>query len=1012
MNTQEFLERILPRQGVYYAAYFPNKDNLFCCHKACFSIPELASTLLNLDKRYYAVFHACASFKQASIVGPNGKKKPYRVAKNCQSVRAFWIDLDVGEKKAKEGKGYASQKEAIQALAAFCKKYKLPTPMLVSSGYGVHAYFTLDQDIDGAEWMSTAAILKALLNSEKVLADPSRTADVASILRPVGTANKKRGASMPVYVITPGTANVSYTRFKAVLMTAAKNLSLNVRKPSGMADDFTAEPEDPSVKKLWDSDYVRDLSIKADADRCCQGCEQMRIMRETKGDVSYDTLQNVIGVLRHCVDGYRIACEWTANRHEKHDQGVEAVQRLWNTLSAPFATSCATFESNNPEPCLRCPNRGKVFNPANLGRLSDAQLLSMELLHNADSRDRIEQPVGASATAEVSSVTPEAGEFGTATASESEVEGIQGFYWGGDDVGMVRVVEGKKNSQSTTRVFCHRQLKIIDRTTDEDGKESFIFTVKDPKTKKWKDFTLTGTQCAPGDLIKNLASYGVATAVDQLAESDMKAYVKAQIANIQRKVEATPIVSHFGWQNDGSFVVGPRMYCKGQKTPSIVLLGDDASKNKRLFPEPRGTVSAYAAALNAVYSQAGMEPLQYAICSVWGSILVQLCNAEYKGIPVALTGTESGMGKTTAARAALYAFGDSDAMLTNGFEGSTQYALTKRLSTLQNLPVFLDEFTDGTDSAYSKLLYSLANGAERDRLNRDASSKERLHWRSQSFITGNTSITDLLSADNANRSAQQMRIFEISVDEFEKQIPKFKDPSFVPSMVAQMGENMGMAGEALIQYVVDNLPAIKASLASVVDPNKNSDCCGTLFTESQARNLRYHIACTLVAAEIMRELGVITFDVPKLRAFALSYAQRIVTDTLSKRLHPIDIILTIMDANSAWSVVTPHFGDTVESVAKTPLDKLIKYRVVQTVKATPLNRYDNTVLIRCKLVKDWLTANRQGTQRALENGLGKTVLGKEKLLLGKGLVDIPGNRAWCYILDLKDIYPDLYGATK
>ena len=118
------------------------------------------------------------------------------------------------------------KKDATKAVLSdslfnYCKKYKLPTPMLVSSGYGVHVYFTLDQDIDGAEWMSTAAILKALLNNEKVLADPSRTADVASILRPVGTTNKKRGMAMPVYVITPGTANVSYTRFKSVLTAAA-----------------------------------------------------------------------------------------------------------------------------------------------------------------------------------------------------------------------------------------------------------------------------------------------------------------------------------------------------------------------------------------------------------------------------------------------------------------------------------------------------------------------------------------------------------------------------------------------------------------------------------------------------------------------------------------------------------------------------------------------------------------------------------------------------------------------
>ena len=995
MNTQEFLERILPRQGVYFAVYKQGPSSRWE-HRPFSNVQELATAVQQLNKNCYAVYHACSSFKQAKIISADGKKTQYRTVDNCAFARSFWLDLDVGDSKAKDGKGYTSQKEACQALAGFCKKYKLPAPMLVSSGYGVHVYFVMDKDIPSEEWCATAAKLKALLYKEKVWADPSRTADSASILRPVGTDNKKHKTPAAVRVLFSQQRPIAYDAFKAIIDEATKDLAVQRQGKRKNLPEFTEEPADPSVKKLWDSSFVKDLTIKADADMCCEGCEQMRHMRDTKGDVNYKTLCNVVNVLRFCKDGYRLAHEWTANRLQNHDQGPEAINRLWDTLGADYATGCDKFEQDNPEPCLRCPNRGKIYNPTNLGNPTDAQLVEAEIHESKP------EAVSESFTEG----------FGTATASEEEVEGIPGYYWGGDDVGMVRIVEGKKNSPATSRVFCKRNFKVVDRTIDEFGREAFVFTAKDLNTGQWKSFTLAGAQCAPGKLIENLFAYGVAPASGLDAEADMKAYVKDQIANIQRRVSATTVVSHFGWQNDGSFVIGPRMYCKGQKTPSIVLLDDATSRIKRLFPAPRGAVKSYAKAINEVYNQAGMEPFQYAICSVWGSVLVHLCNSEYKGIPIALTGTESGMGKTTAARAAFYAFGDSDAMMTSGFEGATQNALTKRLALLQNLPIFLDEMTDGSDTEYSRLLYQLANGSERDRLNRDASNKDKECWRSQSFITGNTSITELLSAKNANRSAQQMRIFEISIDEFTKTIPKL-DTAFVPARLTRMGENMGIAGETFIQYLVGHVAEVKERLSAVIDPTKNPDCRGDLFTESQARYLRYHIACTLVAAEVMHQLGVISFNLKKLREFAISYGQIIVANTLSKRMNPIDIVLAILDENAAWGVVTSYYGtNEVDMNAKMPFDKFIKYRSVQTLNNKPANQYDNKLIIRIEVIRKWLTDHRQGTLESLKGGLGKTFVGREKLSLGKGILNAGGNRAWCWILDLTAVLPDLYGDNK
>ena len=62
---------------------------------------------------------------------------------------------------------------------------------MVLSGGGLHCYWPLGASIRKDQWTPIAVKLKALTHSLKLLADNSRTSDIASILRPVGTHNWK-----------------------------------------------------------------------------------------------------------------------------------------------------------------------------------------------------------------------------------------------------------------------------------------------------------------------------------------------------------------------------------------------------------------------------------------------------------------------------------------------------------------------------------------------------------------------------------------------------------------------------------------------------------------------------------------------------------------------------------------------------------------------------------------------------------------------------------------------------
>jgi len=63
--------------------------------------------------------------------------------------------------------------------------------MFIDSGNGIHCYWPLTKAIPADTWQRIAYALKSLFAHHGLLVDPSRTADFASILRPVGSFHKK-----------------------------------------------------------------------------------------------------------------------------------------------------------------------------------------------------------------------------------------------------------------------------------------------------------------------------------------------------------------------------------------------------------------------------------------------------------------------------------------------------------------------------------------------------------------------------------------------------------------------------------------------------------------------------------------------------------------------------------------------------------------------------------------------------------------------------------------------------
>ena len=216
----DFLNAVLPDQGIYYIAT-PQPGKKWFKHYPCKTIAEMVAKALALDESKQNTYFACASYLNPSYIGADGKPH-FRTSLNAGWCKTFWCEIDCGADKAEEGKGYETRQLAAEALKAFCKATGLPIPMVVRSGGGLHCYWVFTETITKEQWLSVAFKFKELakLGRAVLLADPSRTADIASVLRPVGTHNWKPERDGAEVTLHRFMAPMGFNEFKASIETA------------------------------------------------------------------------------------------------------------------------------------------------------------------------------------------------------------------------------------------------------------------------------------------------------------------------------------------------------------------------------------------------------------------------------------------------------------------------------------------------------------------------------------------------------------------------------------------------------------------------------------------------------------------------------------------------------------------------------------------------------------------------------------------------------------------------
>ena len=731
-------------------------------------------------------------------------------------------------------------------------------------------------------------------------------------------------------------------------------------------DKLTQYLELPVVRRSVDSDLNDDLTahlgpqLESSAQEVANHCAQLAQMRDSQGDVNYEHWRGVIGIIKHCVEGFDLAVEWSEKRGSTGHAQVDVVTRYQSWTAGP--TRCDFFMGCNPSGCQSCPHNGKITSPIQLGRI-------------------MPEPVE-----EVLEVVDETEGQTVETMVPPMPEAYQ--FTGG---AMVRFIKDK-DGVLQPYTFCLSLFYPIQRIRKSDG--TFAFTIRmHLPDQRVRDFEVdTAAMASVSDLLKALSKYELMPTNNKDASMHLTAYLRDSVRKLMAEQREVDTLTSFGWrENMSGFLMGDRLYHK-DGTVRKVFIGGAAADHRNALPEPRGTLDKYSEAVNFVYNRENSQAAQYAFCNTYGSLLTPFGEDSYNGILLCIVSGKSGRGKTTVGAAARYGIGDATKMTFAGRSGATWNARWAVCGAFKNIPVVFDEMTDMEAAQFSEMAYTISQGSDKSRLTSQGGKvgfAEKHVWAMSPDLTANEDMLSKLAQHNANTQAEAMRVVQINFTRYA--VPIIEPAMLVSRALEQMRDNMGNAGDAFIRYVVTHQTEV-SDLFRAIERNLSAK-----LSESEYRFYRNHAACTLTAARILVDLGIVDFDFDALEQFAVQLLQdQMQTVAATNTANPNDAINRMLRDLSNRILVTSAYRD-LRTDSRGPEESLSR------IQGTPAGRrvlgfanpsapekvdpkYVGKVFLLRKEFNDWCAKNRIEPKELLEHAQlsGWLVKWSEKFNIGRG----------------------------
>lgn len=712
-----FFEQLLPETGLVCVAQPTDRGGY--SHRFFEDLGDAVTYMQGVDASGKTVYLAQSSFLPVVLENqfanrsiPRGLppeeykrlRKGERTQELVAAVRSFWFDIDCGpEKFAKSPQAsYPTQLDGIKALYRFCKETGLLHPTVVNSGNGLYAHWCLTEDISANQWTATATLLKGVAEAYGFKADPSRTSDCSSVLRPLGSHNRKNGEEKLVKLCGEIQAPMPYERFheRVLLCAEEKKLSTSVLTPP-KKQDFAAN-----------SDFLSGLEGRPSSAHVIAGkCAQLQGIRDTQGNVDEPLWYAALGLLKYTIEAPQILHDWSAGSPDYDPQVTESKAEQWTF----GPTSCNKFGSVNPAGCVGCRHKDKQKSPITLG-YPDPEV--------ADDPD---------------------GALSTPDPPSQFMRGKDGLYFKDED-GFVK--------------FYSSDLYVSSISWDHSlGYETVTFKHKLPHDG-WKEFTCRSAIFHDSKSALMTLHDNHVHVVGKKEKALMVHYVESFIERIGKQQRLGQLYSQMGWQEANGelhFVIGDKV---------VTPIGEETAGLAKNIPEVARAFTTYGDSTEwvkatAVLGRPGYEPLAFALLAgAFGAPLLRFTG--FSGAIISLTGG-TGTGKTMISNWVLSAYGDPTKLML--LRDDTRNMLISRLGLYGSLPLCVDEVTNIEAMDLSDLVYRITQGRDKGRLTKNAVERSSINsWNTIAITSSNASLIDKLGYAKVDASAEINRVFEYRVD--------------------------------------------------------------------------------------------------------------------------------------------------------------------------------------------------------------------------------------------------------
>lgn len=840
MDTFAFFQAVLSERDVAFLS-FSKGGRSNSTHRTT-SLRALALKALDLDSRGFDVWQGMAA------IDPDGELNEHsnlaRTANNARWCRSAWQDWDVDPDNSTKARDLAAAGQ--DALEFYSRTLPVgEVPLIVRSGGGLHTYVVFDRDVPAPAWVDIAGKVKALGLLWGCRLDRTRAADLASLMRPVGTNNHKKSELRPVVAVNPNSYTVvnwdAYAAHINTLFVAEGSPSLGVAP--GIADigmDLSGLPAAAAQGagfSLAGSEFP-----EADYDQVLARCGQMKWVNENQEKVPEPLWRAALSVAGRCEDGQH-AIHWISRKHPGYNPGE--TEEKFNRTPAPFR--CTEFEMHNPGICSTCEHRGAIKSPITLGEIikPDAPI------------KRDVSTVKYTAPAQVDDSEEDVPTY-TIPLADIPALDIGGFtYSNGRIISKTKIkvkdAEGKevtKEFDETILDFPFYPINVYVDTRDGAAPVwSSDWYAKPPGAPAMR-VTLTGAELASKDSMQKW--FGKTLSYTPPFESHTVKLISAMKHWLNKiRAEATrEIPPTLGWFRTGPddenketvFVLGNKMLTAN----GIVSIQTANHLGNAGDFETKGTLEEWLRVYE-LYSREGFE--QHALATLVGFSAPLVEMSPLSSMVFNLYGRTGG-GKSTLQHFISTIYGTPNALV-KGPQG-TAMSQTKFIRDMQNLPVMFDDWHKVQPAELAQRYFDWANGWNSEGLTRSGQvNKDRGgKWKTAIMMSTNSDIHDAIkNYFQGDKRAARMRVLQI-------QIPAIQwgeDLSSSTNLTLQ--GNYGHAGLIWLDYIRRHRGMITRRIADMqvwIEKNWGGSTAERFYVQG--------CALLIVALHYANKLGICPLD--------------------------------------------------------------------------------------------------------------------------------------------------------